>query len=173
MKYNTGRWYGPWGNASTSSRPNGYLTCLPLRVDTGFNVVGIGIEVTTAGQAGAVLRLGIYIDSGSAPGALLLDAGTVAADSTGIKTLPISATLTAGWWWLAALPQNCPTTLPVTRACIPGTMLEGTPRYGVSNSGGYSGTAFANGNAGQAGLPNPANAPTVTDTALIVVVQAA
>jgi hypothetical protein len=45
--------------------------------------------------------LGIYLDNGACfPGALLLDAGTVAVDTTGTKTITINQTL-FGLYWLA------------------------------------------------------------------------
>lgn len=62
----------------------------------------IGIKVDTAGASGTSARLGVYKDNGSQyPGGLLVDAGTVPTDATGVQTLPINLTLERGIYWLA------------------------------------------------------------------------
>lgn len=65
----------------------------------------IGCTVTAAGTAGAVVRLGIYGASGGMPQALVLDAGTVDATTTGAKTITISQVLHPGWYYLAGVAQ--------------------------------------------------------------------
>lgn len=171
-KYVSGQWYGPsGGTVSTATRPNGFMTCIPFRVDRTLAITAMGIEVTgTPGNAGAVLRLGIYADNNGQPGALSLDAGTVTADTAATKTVAASFTFAPGWWWLAACAQNAATTQPTTRMFVPGNILDGSPR---TASGGFTGCGWINGAAGQAALPNPAAVTTIADTAYIVTVQAA
>jgi hypothetical protein len=76
---------------------------IPFFVPTTKSFNRIGTEVTTAsGSGGSVARLGIYAESGGVPtGAPILDAGTVATDSTGEKEITISQSLEAGWYFLA------------------------------------------------------------------------
>lgn len=173
QSYVSGRWYTAPCQPSTSSRPNGYLTAIPFAVDRPLTITALGIEVTTVGNAGAVLRLGVYADSGGQPGTLLVDGGTVAADTTGVKTLAITPlALPVGFVYLAACPQNAATTVPSTRAAIPGTIFRGSPS---STAGGFLGAGWSYGFAGQAGLPNPLPIGSNTnpgDTALLVSVQA-
>lgn len=76
-------------------------------------------EVTTIGEAGSLLRLGIYaadpntgIPVAQAP---LVDAGTVPGDTSGTKEIVITASLPAGLVWLTSVAQNCPTTAPTVR----------------------------------------------------------
>lgn len=67
----------------------------------------IAIEVTTA-AASAVVRLGIYSAlEGNWPGpTVVLDAGTVDASGTGVKTISISTTLQPGMYILGACLQG-------------------------------------------------------------------
>lgn len=71
----------------------------------------IGIEVQSAGAGGTKIRLGIY-QVGSAddkyPGALVLDAGTVDADGTGVKAITIEEQLSRGWYYLACVTDGTP-----------------------------------------------------------------
>jgi len=62
------------------------------------------VNVSTA-KTSAVIRLGIYDDSGQlAPNSLVLDGGAIDASSTGIKTAGVSQKLLAGKvYWFAAV----------------------------------------------------------------------
>lgn len=84
----------------------------------------IAIEVTT-GVATALTRLGIYKDDGeSAPGSLVLDAGTVDCSTTGLKEITISQVLESGRYWLASVAQTAAATLravPFTRDPVVGS----------------------------------------------------
>jgi hypothetical protein len=61
------------------------MYALPFLTDETRAFDRISIQVTTAGAAGTLARLGIYNDSGGLPDALVLDAGTVSVASTGGK----------------------------------------------------------------------------------------
>jgi len=52
------------------------------------------VEVTTFGTAGATGRIGIYNVSGGVPTSLIVDAGTFAVDSNGVKEVTLSPTIT-------------------------------------------------------------------------------
>ncbi len=80
------------------------LGVVPLPVGTSRAFDRISVQVTTAGGAGALVRLGIYTDLNGWPDALLLDAGTIDASTTGQKDLVINQTL-SGLVWLGAVQQ--------------------------------------------------------------------
>ena len=77
---------------------------------TTFNKIGCRVTVLAAGK---VVRMGIYeadISSGrSTPGALVLDAGTVAVGAVGEKAIAINETLARGHYWLALGSDGAPT----------------------------------------------------------------
>jgi hypothetical protein len=84
-----------------------------------ITLASIGIEVTTGGTAGAVVRLGIYnvATDGNLPGALLADYGTVVATGTGFqeKIIPGNQVLAPGIYFLAAATQGAAATRPILR----------------------------------------------------------
>jgi hypothetical protein len=94
--------------SSTGSAPTAnaiYFTPFLISKSSTFDAIGLG--VTTA-AAGAVARLGIYSSSSTTfyPTTLLTDYGTVALDTTGIKTVTIAATLSPGIYWLAVCSSS-------------------------------------------------------------------
>ena len=69
----------------------------------------IAIQVLAA-AADKSVRLGIYRDGTNLyPGALVLDAGTVTAGTTGLKAITINQSLTKGLYWLALVSDGTPT----------------------------------------------------------------
>lgn len=74
-------WFVPWVQRET-------------RAMASFN-----IKVTTGAAGNA--RIGIYTDSAGAPGALLVDAGTVSTTATGVKTLAYTTPIPIGIYWIA------------------------------------------------------------------------
>jgi len=83
----------------------------------------LSLEVTAAGTAGALIRLGLRADSTTTPvtpGALLADFGTVSGTATGRQesaVLGAPVAVTAGTvYWLTATCQGAPTTAPTARA---------------------------------------------------------
>jgi len=92
----SGRGYGPVGNTTftpTLNRMayNAVYFPAPTVIDA---VIG---EVTTGGSAGAVIRLGIYAPNAAGePDALIVDAGTAAADSPGVKVVTITPVTVSG-----------------------------------------------------------------------------
>lgn len=88
---------------SAPSQNTLFLTQLPL--SRGCVLSSIGVEVTTLAASSSV-RLGIYADSGGFPGALILDAGTVATTATGAAEAAISQVVSAPAVWLAVVRQS-------------------------------------------------------------------
>lgn len=82
--------------------PVGELFFIPIYVARTIIYDRIGIQVNIA-VAASLARLGIYDPNaaGTAPGALVLDAGTVSTATTGIKEITISQSLTPGFYFLA------------------------------------------------------------------------
>ncbi len=68
----------------------------------------IGITVITPASAGKHAHLGIYNMADGVPTTLLLDAGTVAVDSSGEKEVTISQSLSAGNYALVNLSDGAP-----------------------------------------------------------------
>ena len=84
-----------------------YVTPIAITKRTTFT--RIGIQVSTAGAAGANIRLGIYNNSTNhQPGTLVLDAGEIDASTTGTKEITISQSLRPGLYWLAAANELAP-----------------------------------------------------------------
>lgn len=89
-------------NISTSADT---LRAVPFIVPRKITLDRIGLNVTGYG-GGAYARLGIYNDLGTAPDTLLLDAGAVSIDSTGLKTIVIDRTLNPGIYWLTFVTSS-------------------------------------------------------------------
>ena len=86
------------------------IVAFPIVVVRNITVDRIAIHVSVAGAAGKVARLGIYNNGTNLyPGTLLLDAGTVAVDSTGIKEITISQALTKGIYFIVGASDGTPT----------------------------------------------------------------
>ncbi len=112
----TGRWYGPtmFGTLSTSALSATAFFAVPVFVPNpaGVTATSIGVEVTVAGVAGALIRLSIYANYGARPGELILDAGTVAGDPGAVPAFQgatISQYLAQDWYWLALTSNAAPT----------------------------------------------------------------
>lgn len=108
--YKTGEYYaclGTLSGAGTGGMTQSRVYFLPFVTYRSQAFDRIAARISAAGTTNSVVRLGIYNDDGAGrPGTLLLDAGTVATDSTtGIRAITISQTLAPGFYWLAACPQ--------------------------------------------------------------------
>jgi hypothetical protein len=126
LRLRSGLYYPvPQGPVTTTSPALNNLRVAPLLVPFTVTLNSIAIEVTTAGAAGAVLRLGILSDDGTGyPGALLLDAGTVDATTTGVKSIAISQALTPGVYWIGVVPQGAISTVRAVASPMLGVGAE-------------------------------------------------
>ncbi|WP_067483796.1 carbohydrate-binding protein [Actinomadura hibisca] len=128
----------------TGQTGNGTMRGFPWYVPHDTPLTRIGCEVTAAGNAGSVIRLMIYADTGEIqPGPLLLDAGTVPGDIVGVQEITIAQALAAGVYWLSAVVQSA-TTQPTLRTAGQGAYalpITGTPGPGVVASGYTHGVA--------------------------------
>jgi len=120
-----------------------------LDVPLGGAISEIGAEiVTTAGNAGSTIRFGIRLDNNGIPGDLLVDLGTVAADTTGVKTLAVSLSTAnanrlarGGRFWVTVTAQGATTTAPTMRA-------NSNPTFGVGGIDAASALGGAGGACG-------------------------
>lgn len=98
------RWYTQtvFGiTVSTAARARDVLVAHPFIVERKITIDRIGIEITAAGTAGSVVRLGIYNDDGNIyPGTPLINAGTIAGDSATVQSIVINQEMEAGLYWL-------------------------------------------------------------------------
>ncbi len=104
-----GRWYSAYlsGTTTTATPAASDLRLVPVYMPASRTIDRIGCNVTTAGTAGHVARLGVYnADPGTGlPTTVRVDAGTVAVDTTGVKEVAITATL-HGLHWLGVTTQS-------------------------------------------------------------------
>jgi hypothetical protein len=108
MYYDISAWRSPTSSeGSAGVVALGTLAAVPVIVPEALTVDRIAINVSSAAAAGNTARLGIYANGADdRPGALILDAGTVAIDATGVKEITISQALSAGVHWLVLHPQT-------------------------------------------------------------------
>jgi len=115
----------------------------------GLALQAMAVYVTGA-AASTDLRFGIRADSGNIPGAVLLDAGTIAADVTGVRSLPITFTVpntpvgpVGGVpLWLTVTPQGAGTV----------TMLATQPLSEMRDATTANAALFYHGCVGQSGV---------------------
>ena len=125
----SGNYFYPLGSGATGTNtlPNGFLYVVPWELGAATTLTRLGIDVSTVGEAGSKVRLGIYADTGNwYPGSLVLDAGQLLGDSATMQELTISQALTAGTYWLGAVGQSATTTPPTIRVAA-----SYTPRWPI------------------------------------------
>ncbi len=131
-------------SAATLTMGADYIYYQPTHMPA-YTYTRIGVEVTTA--VSSTIRLGIYgLDATTGgPGALILDAGTVDASTTGNKEITISQALDAGPVWIAAIADASPG-VRATNPTLADSMLgltspsasETTYVYKTSSSGEHT-----------------------------------
>lgn len=96
--------------ASMFNRGLGY----PFRINASATYK-LGVNVTTAGSVGAVIRLAAYADAatGDKPGALIADLGTLDASATGLRFTATGVALASGVrYWVLVIAQGGAATSP-------------------------------------------------------------
>lgn len=121
----------PGAVSASAAIGNGNLRVAPLLVTQDRVLTGIAGDISVVGSAGALLRLGVYADTGGAyPGQLVVDAGTISGTSATIQAITgLQAVLAAGLYWVGAVVQGAPTTQPTVRTIsnwTPPCLLGGT-----------------------------------------------
>lgn len=118
--YRTLHWFVADSDVTTGIPAEGTLPLNIIMFPSGGTITDVAVEVTVAGSAGAVIRIGVYADDGNnGPSTLLVDAGTVDATTTGVKTLtlatPITIPSTGRKVWVGAVVQGAAVTRPTVR----------------------------------------------------------
>lgn len=142
------RYIIPAGTKSTIAMVSGLEYACPIWIDTPGTVVRIGTEVTVAGTAATVLRLGIRsADTNYRPGAVIGET-TVAGDAVASVEATVSWVLPApGLYFLECVAQNTGGTLPTLRAISSVTLppISGGSLAGVMGSASHVGYVTASG----------------------------
>ena len=148
-------WYGfPDGPSGTSALSLNQARYTPFLLPEARTFTDIGVEVSTVGAATSTIRLGIYRDTDGLPGAAYLDAGTVAGNVVGLRSITTTFTLSAGIWWAAIAGQGS-STMPTVRTVsgfggapfdTAGTGSNSTVMTQSSVSGAFPATATPVGN---------------------------
>ncbi len=144
---------GPTGTAMFAN----ILAFVPFCCGKRTTFSEIGLQVTAAGTGS--VRLGIYKNGAGQPTDLVLDAGTVAVTSTGVKTITIAQTLDPGWYWLASVFQS-----GGSPAAIASITTVSHPSLGFATTPGVQQGMFQV--YAYAALPASATSPTLTGAAL-------
>ena len=115
------------GSTTTTAGSSNDLKATPIFIPNDVTADRIGVDVTTS-AASSNIRLGIYNDSNGRPDTLLLDAGSVATTSTGLKEITISQALSKNtWYWLVYNKDTAGATVA----------LRALSSAGLSSGGGF------------------------------------
>jgi hypothetical protein len=123
------------GVTTNNSLGIGTLRATPWFVSRAVTVSRIGAEITVAGDAGSVLRLGLYADDGTGyPGALVSGSeATIPSDVVGPAEATISATIQPGVYWAVGVVQGVTTTQPAVR--VPANVMVSIGRTTMPTAG--------------------------------------
>lgn len=134
-------------------------TFLPFIIPSATRILRIGFYLVTA-QAGAKCRLGLYADSGGAPGALIVDGGEIdlSAGAGAIVEVPIDVTLGPQLIWSCCQLKNVATQVTVIRASTSSSPL--IPVTAAMLSGTSLGRYYLQSITYGSALPTPAGAVT-------------
>ncbi len=116
-RHRSGLYYGAQGLLVANQPSNNVLRLAPLFVGRTSAFDQAGLEVTAAGDAGSVLRAGVYADDGTGyPGSLVAELGTLATSAIANVTLAIALTLAPGLYWIGGAVQGAPSVAPTLRS---------------------------------------------------------
>jgi hypothetical protein len=110
--------FTPSAPASNTVLTDGSLFFQRIYVPRATTFTRFNCSVTTS-AASSALRFGIYPDNAGGIGSLSVDLGTVSSTSTGIKSMNITQSLAAGFYWLAVCAQGGSPTLTYWTPIIP------------------------------------------------------
>lgn len=125
-------WYYPQDGGGGSLTMTYQLMWLwPFDCQRAITLAKLALNVKTAGPADAVIRMGVYSSDGAGGiGSLLIDALTVSAASTGVKTITVSQAAGPDRLWIAAVWQGTTTTGgPVVQAYAKASPYLGWSSY--------------------------------------------
>lgn len=133
----SGSYYVTAGQNATSTSAvltNGTLRLTPWFVPNACTLSRVGCDISSAGDGGSTVRIGIYADNGSGyPGALVLDAGSefisgaINGASNTVQEVVVSKALAAGLYWVGGVVQGVTVTQPTVRIPTGNPMLGNIP----------------------------------------------
>lgn len=113
----SGYWYPADGQGGSRTMTYNLLWAFPFDAQRPITISKLACNVTTAGSSGTTIRLGVYGSDGAGGiGNLVMDGGTVAGDTTGVKTITLSQAAGPDRLWLGAVWQGTNSTAPVLQA---------------------------------------------------------
>lgn len=118
------RWYSQavnsYGAVVTVAVAQNVIHAMPTVFERPVTLDRIAVNVTIKNSASTKMRLAIYNDSNLTPNSLVLDAGEVAQDTTGVKSITINQSLNPGLYWFC-LQHNGTGNTTVTAAASTAT----------------------------------------------------
>jgi hypothetical protein len=138
------RWHGPphMGTPAGTAFPilsRAYYT--PFMFPTSVTISAVAFNVTSAGNTGNVFRYGIFTMANGVP-TTILDQGTAASDSTGIKTVALGSPITvSGPIFIALVAQGTSTPGSTWMSAIQGGIMptaDNGASWGNTNISGWS-----------------------------------
>jgi hypothetical protein len=111
LEFVSGQFYRPQGSqgAVSATLNTVYYAQIFIPVTTTFDRIAIKTGSTFSGTAS--IRLGIYANTNGKPSTVVADYGTVSATTAStVSPITISQSLTAGFYWLAAVMQSAAST---------------------------------------------------------------
>lgn len=139
------------GSRSTSQIGNGQIFAVPVFCPYPVPILGMGINVTVAGGAGATVQPAIYgLAADGSPGALLIAGPVLNAAAAAAVSGAVAGVIPAGWSWAAALVLAA--TAPAPTITVESHLNE-TPLGSPGLDTGVGGDNLCPVMAGQAALP--------------------
>ena len=143
------------------------LYLIPVEFIPDYGYTEVGINVTTVGGTGRVVRIGIYeCGPENVPGNLIIDAGTVSVETTGLKIATFSAPkIPAAIGFIGAVMQggsgaSCAINSANNNSTVSATGLhssnsEAQGGWGVDSISGALPSSLASSTFANIGHPNP------------------
>ena len=127
-QYRSGNYYTFGIGGATSTHGLATLSVNPIWLPAGITLDRIGLELTTAGAATAVYRMGLYTDSGGQPSTLVAEYGTIDCTVTpAALTLTISQAISSSaWYWMGGATQGATCTVRASNSAQGVPFLVGT-----------------------------------------------
>lgn len=130
------------------------LVVAPIWVPAPMSIDGLTIYCSVA-EAGSSIRLGLWANAGAgvdAPGALVVDGGTVDTTTIGLKVATVSESLQSGLYWFGAVAQGSASTVNTFGTTYPPRLNDGNTPLAKYYAYGKTGVSGA--------LPDPFGTPT-------------
>lgn len=113
----SGYYYPLDGGGGSRTMTYNLLWLWPFDLQRAITLAKLACNVTTGGTAGSTIRVGVYASDGAGGiGSLVVDAGTVTGDSTGVKTITLTQAAGPDRLWFGAVWQGTNSAAPILQA---------------------------------------------------------